>query len=46
MGHDRHEIGFPYRATQRVKAAIKSQANSASHVPTFMMEADQSCLGV
>ena len=28
-----------------VKAAIKSQANSASHVPTFMMEAARVALG-
>ena len=32
-------LGFLTGPSNAVKAAIKSQANSASHVPTFMMEA-------
>ena len=32
-------LGFLTGPPNAVKAAIKSQANSASHVPTFMMEA-------
>ncbi len=32
-------LGFLTGPSKAVKAAIKSQANSASHVPTFMMEA-------
>jgi len=32
-------LGFLTGPPNAVKAAVKSQANSASHVPTFMMEA-------
>ncbi len=32
-------IGFLTGPTEAVKAAIKSQANSASHIPTFLMNA-------
>ena len=32
-------VGFLTGPTEAVRAAMKSQANSASHIPTFMMEA-------
>ena len=32
-------VGFLTGPPEAVKAAVKSQANSASHIPTFMMEA-------
>ena len=32
-------VGFLTGPTDAVRAAMKSQANSASHIPTFMMEA-------
>lgn len=38
-------LGFITGPPNAVKAAIKSQANSASHVPTFMMEAARVALG-
>ena len=38
-------IGFLTGPREAVKAAIKSQANSASHIPTFMMEAARVALG-
>ena len=38
-------LGFLTGPPNAVKAAIKSQANSASHVPTFMMEAARVALG-
>ena len=38
-------LGFLTGPPKAVKAAIKSQANSASHVPTFMMEAARVALG-
>ena len=38
-------LGFLTGPSNAVKAAIKSQANSASHVPTFMMEAARVALG-
>jgi len=38
-------VGFLTGPTEAVKAAMKSQANSASHIPTFMMEAARVALG-
>lgn len=32
-------VGFLTGPSEAMKAAVKSQANSASHIPTFMMEA-------
>ena len=32
-------VGFLTRPSEAMKAAVKSQANSASHIPTFMMDA-------
>ena len=38
-------VGFLTGPEEAVKAAMKSQANSASHIPTFMMEAARVALG-
>ena len=38
-------VGFLTGPEEAVKAAKKSQANSASHIPTFMMEAARVALG-
>lgn len=38
-------LGFLTGPPNAVKAAVKSQANSASHIPTFMMEAARVALG-
>jgi len=38
-------LGFLTGPPEVVKAAVKSQANSASHVPTFVMEAARVALG-
>ncbi len=37
-------VGFLTGPGEAVKAAMKSQANSASHIPTFMMEAARTAL--
>ncbi len=37
-------VGFLTGPKEAVKAAMKSQANSASHIPTFMMEAARTAL--
>ena len=39
MGNDWHEDRFLTGPDPIVRAAVKCQANSASHIPTFMMEA-------
>ena len=38
-------IGFLTGPSEAMKAAVKSQANSASHIPTFMMDAAKIALG-
>ena len=38
-------VGFLTGPSEAMKAAVKSQANSASHIPTFMMEAARVALG-
>ena len=38
-------VGFLTGPPEVVRAAIKSQSNSASHIPTFMMEAARVALG-
>jgi len=38
-------LGFLTGPPEVVKAAVKSQANSASHVPTFLMEAARVAMG-
>jgi aspartate/methionine/tyrosine aminotransferase len=38
-------VGFLTGPPEAVSAAMKSQANSASHIPTFMMEAARVALG-
>ena len=38
-------VGFLTGPSEAMKAAVKSQANSASHIPTFMMDAAKIALG-
>ena len=38
-------VGFLTGPSEAMKAAVKSQANSASHIPTFMMDAARVALG-
>jgi len=38
-------VGFLTGPSEAMRAAVKSQANSASHIPTFMMEAARVALG-
>ena len=38
-------VGFLTGPSEAMRAAVKSQANSASHIPTFMMDAARVALG-